>query len=369
MTSRALRGAEAIPPFDNSAMDGYALASAKAASAPAVLPVLGRVMAGDAPRCRAESGAWKIMTGAPIPAGCDAVVPVERTRERAGGREVEILEAPEAGDYVRGAGRDFAAGAEVCPAGTRLGPRHLLALGAVGLAKVPVRKRPRVALIATGKELREPGESLAPGQIRDASSGYLMAALAGLGCEPRRFGTTPDDADDFADRLEKAREWGAELVVTTGAVSMGDADFIPEALNDAGAETIFHKTAIRPGKPVLFARLPARGLFFGLPGNPVSTVVGLRFFVEPALRVLLGRPEELPARATLAAAAPKPEGLRCFFKARRLPDGRVEILPGQASFQIHSLLAADGWAVLPEDGEEIPAGAEIEWRPLAEPLA
>ncbi|MBI3564550.1 MAG: molybdopterin molybdotransferase MoeA [Elusimicrobia bacterium] len=367
VAARAVFSREPVPPFDNSAMDGYALAAAKAAAAPARLTVLGTVLAGDAPRCAVESGgAWRIMTGAPLPAGCDAVVPVEKTREKDGA--VEIQEAPEPGDFVRGAGSDFPAGAEACAAGTRLGARHLLALAAVGVTRVPVRRRPRVALIATGRELTAPGEPLKPGRIRDASSVYLAAALPALGADFANLGVVADDPADFRGRLLKAMGDGADLVLTTGAVSMGTADFIPATLKELGAETVFHKTAIRPGKPVFVAKFPKGPLFIGLPGNPISTVVGLRFFVEPVLRDWLGRPEERPLRSVLKNDVPKPEGLRCFFKGKRHDDG-VEVLPAQASFQIHSLLNADCWVVLDETGDLVKAGTAVECFPLVEPLA
>jgi len=367
---RALTSREAIPPFDNSAMDGYALAAAKGASVPARLPVLGVVMAGDAPRCAVETGgAWRIMTGAPIPAGCDAVIPVEKTRELDGGSAVELLETVESGDFVRGRGRDFAENAELCPAGTRLGPRHLLALAAVGISRVPVRRKPRVALISTGNELVPPGAELKPGQIRDASSTYLRAALATLGADFEFHGTAGDDRGEFIARLEAVLAGSYDVVLTTGAVSMGAADYVPDSIKALGAEILFHKTAIRPGKPGMFARFDKGPLFFGLPGNPISTVVGLRFFVEPCLRELLGRPHEVPSRSKLDKPIDKPEGLRCFYKARRTQDGTTEILPGQASFQIHSLLAADSWAVLPEEGTTLPAGTEIDVYPLSEQLS
>lgn len=370
VTSRPLASREAIPPFDNSSMDGYALAAAKAAKVPARLPVLGTIMAGDAPICAVKSGgAWRIMTGAPIPAGADAVVPVEKTESLDGGKTVEILEAPEEGDYVRGAGKDFKAGAQVCPSGTRLGARHLLALAATGIPRVPVVRRPRVSLISTGKELLGPGEPLSAGKIRDASSTYLQNAVPLLGCDFSFHGIVPDDPKDFERRLERAVLGGADLILTTGAVSMGEADFIPAALKSLGAEVVFHKVAIRPGKPVFLARFPKGPVFFGLPGNPISTVVGLRFFVEPFLRELLGRAPEPGLRSRLVAPVDKPQGLRCFFKARRSDDGRVEILPGQASFQIHSLLSADCWAVLPEAGVRLRKGAEVDFYPLLESVA
>jgi molybdopterin molybdotransferase len=360
---------EAIPPFDNSSMDGYALAAAKGASVPARLPVLGTIMAGDTPRCAVETGgAWKIMTGAPMPAGCDAVIPVEKTRELDGGL-VELLETVETGDFVRGMGRDFPAGGEVCPAGTRLGARHLMALAAVGVSKFPVKRKPKIALISTGKELVPPEGELKPGQIRDASSTYLAAAIPALGADFEFFGISSDDPEQFRAIIEKVLASNFDVVLTTGAVSMGAADYVPSVVMSLGANIIYHKTAIRPGKPGLFALFEKGPVFFGLPGNPISTVVGLRFFVEPCLREMSGRPNESPFRSVITKEIAKPEGLRCFFKARRASNGSVDILPGQASFQIHSLLAADCWAVLPEDGTSLPAGTEIDVYPLSEQLS
>lgn len=361
--STELFGREAIPPFANSSMDGYALASARASgasSSPLTLPVLGTILAGDPPRCQAEAGAWKIMTGAPIPAGCDAVVPVEQARSLDGGRAVEILRTPNEGDFVREAGQDFGAGAQICPAGTALTARHLMALAAAGLAKIPVRRRPRVALIATGRELCPPEQPLAPGKIRDASSAFLAAECARLGLDFAFRGVVADDAGAFAGHMDRALSEGYDAILTTGAVSMGDADFIPAALKEMDARTVFHKVAIKPGRPILFAEFPKGPFVFGLPGNPISSVVGMKFFVEPFLRDLLGRPMDLPIRCRLSSAVSKPEKLRCFYKARRREVGSVEILPAQASFQIHSLLAADCWAVLPEEGAEMKAGSEVD---------
>lgn len=363
VSAAELFGREPIPSFDNSSMDGYALASARArgaSNAPLTMPVLGTIFAGDAPRGQAESGAWKIMTGAPIPAGCDAVVPVEQTRSLDGGRAVEILHTPHEGDFIRKTGLDFAPGAQVCPAGTVLTPRHLMALAAVGVSQAPVRRKPRVALIATGKELVAPGQSPAPGQIRDASTAYLAAECGRLGWHFDFHGIIPDDSDAFFARLDRVASEGYDVILTTGAVSMGDADFIPATLKEMGARTIFHKVAIRPGRPILFAEFDRGPLIFGLPGNPVSTVVGMRFFVQPCLFNLLGQSEESPIRCRLDKAVDKPEGLRCFYKARRREFGSVEILPAQASFQIHSLLSADCWAVLPEEGDHLNAGAEVD---------
>jgi molybdopterin molybdotransferase len=244
-----------------------------------------------------------------------------------------------------------------------------MALAAVGAARVPVRRRPRAAVIATGRELVAPEFAPAPGQIRDASSTYLAAALPAFGVEPLSLRVVGDDADAFEGELLQALSAGADLIITTGAVSKGDADFVPAVLKRLGFETLFHGVSIRPGKPVLLARAPGGQVIFALPGNPVSTVVGLRFFVDLYLRRLLGRPDESPSRARLAEAVDKPEQLRCFFKSVREFDGAVKVLPGQASFQIHSLVAADCWAVLPEGKKRLLLGEEVDVYPLSEPLA
>ncbi|UPT76136.1 MAG: molybdopterin molybdotransferase MoeA [Elusimicrobiota bacterium] len=363
ITASAVHGQDAIPPFDNSSMDGYALASARASgavSSPVTIPVLGTILAGDAPKCQAEAGAWRIMTGAPMPAGCDSVVPVENARDVDGGRAVEISSAVHEGDFVRSRGDDFAAGAEAVPAGVMLEPKHLMALAAVGAREVEVRRRPRLALIATGRELAPADKALAPGQIRDASSAFIAAECARLGWDFETHGVVADDENQFRARLELAADRGADIILTTGAVSMGDADFIPRILTDMGAEHVFHKVAIKPGRPVLFTEFRKGPWIFGLPGNPVSTVVGMRFFVRPFVRHIMGQSEEIPFRLRLAKKTAKPENLRCFFKARRTGNGQVEVLPGQASFLIHSMLASDCWAVLPEAGTEVMADQSID---------
>lgn len=350
-----------LPPFDNSSMDGFALRASDWSGKP--LPLLGRVVAGDPPGQAAPGGAYEITTGAPLPAGCDAVARVEDCEVSSGGKTVAFNEKPEAGDFVRKTGADFPSDGLALASGTLLEPRHALALAALGVERVPVRRRPKVALIATGRELAAPGERPAPGQIRDATGAYLTYALTRAMCDFRHFGVVKDEPADFAARLDRALEMEPDLILTTGAVSMGLHDFVPRALKDHGGEPIFHKAAIRPGKPVLAARVGG-ALLLGLPGNPLSTVVGLRFFAEPYLRRLLGRPDEKPRLAPLAAPADKPGGLRCFFKAALTDDFHVKVLKGQASFQIDPLLSSDCWAVLPEEGERVEAGTKVEVYPL-----
>ncbi|MBI4347284.1 MAG: molybdopterin molybdotransferase MoeA [Elusimicrobia bacterium] len=361
--AEAVRASEALPRFDNSSMDGFAVAAARTARAskrhPVELPVAGTVAAGDAPACTPRPGfAWEIMTGGPIPAGCDAVVRVEDVERSDGG---VVVRAPaEAGDYVRRRGADLPKGSVVVPAGAVLTPGAVLAIAAAGVDRVRLRRRPRVAVIPTGRELVAPGRCAGPGQVHDSSSAFLRVALPLVGAQARVFEPVSDDPAAFGRALAEAREDGPDLILTTGAVSKGRYDFVTEALAAVGARTVFHGVAIRPGKPILCAELGDGPLAIGLPGNPVSTVVGLRFFAVPFLRRLLDQPEERPLPVRLGEPVAKPEGLRCFFKARLEAEGgelRVRATAGQASFQVSPLVEANGWVVLPEAGTRVRAGA------------
>ncbi len=190
---------------------------------------------------------------------------------------MQILVTPHEDDFIRKTGQDFAPGAQICPAGTVLTPRHVMALAAAGVSQVSVRRKPRLALISTGKELVAPDQPLKPGQIRDASTAYLTAECARLGWDLTFDGVIPDDADAFyarMDRLVSGKQF--DLILTTGAVSMGDADFIPKTLKDIGARTIFHKVAIKPGRPIALGQIGSEGRqvpVIGLPGNPVAAMV------------------------------------------------------------------------------------------------
>ncbi|HSM11653.1 MAG TPA: molybdopterin molybdotransferase MoeA, partial [Lysobacter sp.] len=263
----------------------------------------------------------------------------------------------------------IAAGSQVLAAGTRITPAARMLLAAVGVTDVAVRPRVAAALLLTGRELvDDPAQPLAPGQIRNSNGPYLSDRLAEAGAVVVHRETVADDAAGFLQALARSLDAGAIVVVSTGAVSMGRHDFVPDALRGLGAEIVFHKVAIRPGKPLLFARLPGGQLYFGLPGNPVSGAVGLRFFIEPALRALLGLAPERPLRLPLAAPARKKPGLRFLQKARVVVDGQgqlqVELLAGQESFRIAPLLAANAWAVLDEEVTQLPAGALVEVRGL-----
>lgn len=371
VAAERLSSPEPLPAFDNSSMDGYAVFSPDTAEAsperPARLKVLGAVAAGDAPSKARAGGAYEISTGAPLPRGCDAVIRIEDARVLDGGRAVELKAPASPGDYLRRAGSDFRAGTPVLEAGTLLEPRHILVLAALGHDRIKVRRRPRVALISTGRELAQAGRKPGPGQIRNATAAYLSAALAQAGAEAAFHGTVPDEPKDFQRRMKKALAGDPDVVVATGAVSMGRHDFVAEEVKKLGGRTLYHRVAIRPGKPGLAASFPQGPLFFGLPGNPVSTVAGLRFFLLPYLGRLRGEPPEHALRARLEEDAEKPRGLRCFCKARLSagPEGlSALVLTGQDSFRVRPLLETNAWAILPEEGELVRAGSLVEIVPL-----
>jgi len=360
---------EDLPPFDNSAMDGFALAGGGTVLAPGrEFMVAGSQAAGDGAAAYARD-ACEIMTGASLPQGLDSVVPVEQASvlERDGeGRPLRIrLEAAVApGAHVRGRGQDVAVGDRVAIAGTRLTPASHMLLAALGVASLSVHPQVQVALFTTGRELvDDPAQPLLPGQIRNSNGPYLADRLHEAGARVVHRQTVGDDAVALLASLERGLAAGAHVVLSTGAVSMGRHDFVPDALRSLGATIVFHKVAIRPGKPLLFARLPGGQLYFGLPGNPVSSAVGMRFFVEPALRALLGLAQEQPLLLPLAAEARKKPGLQFFLKARvALNDGaklHVEVMAGQESFRIKPLLHANAWAVLDAHAETLPAGTLV----------
>lgn len=360
---------ESLPPFDNSAMDGFALRTAGSTlPAGAEFDVEGERAAGDGV-AHATSGAWEIMTGAPVPTGSDAIVPVEQVAvlaRDASGRATRIRlqsDVP-AGQHLRRAGEDVRSGEVVLPAGRVVREAESMVLAALGIASVEVARRPRVALITTGRELvDDPSAPLVAGQIRNSNGPFLAARVAAAGSEVVHCETVSDDDLAFRAALERAQAARADVVVTTGAVSMGRYDFIPETLHSLGAEVLFHKVRIRPGKPILAARLADGTRFFGLPGNPASTAVGLRFFVEPVLRAMLGLDPERALRLPLAAAYAKRVPLRMHLKARVALDSdgraRVQVLGGQESFRIRPLLDANAWAVVPADVDALEAGDSI----------
>lgn len=354
---------ENIPSFNNSAMDGFAFryADKKVLTPSNQFKVIGVIAAGDDVtqlKSTQQDEAWEIMTGASMPFDCDSVIKVEDTQRD--GDVVVFTQSPKCGTHVRKAGEDFSVGDLVVKQGTRIFPEHVMALAALGVEALPAVRRPRVGVISTGAELTSRGP-LTPGKIRNSTAPYLMGELVSLGTEAKFLGSNSDDPREFLRVLKTQIEEKVDIVISTGAVSMGKYDFVATALRDLGAEILFHKTAIRPGKPLLFARF-GKTAFFGVPGNPVSTAVAVRFFVEPYLRALRGEQPEVGQLMKLKNGIKKPEGLRCFFKAKSVLDGdnsSVEVLPGQESFKVSPLLAANSWVVLPEAGSWVEAGEKV----------
>ena len=356
-----------LPPFTNAAMDGYALSSeGNVLAAGSEYEVGGLIAAGAPPPANAESKVWEITTGAALPAGLDCIVPLERV-ERLEGRRIRLREVPTGGQNVRQRGSDVAIGTQVGAAGQRVDPALRMMLAALGIDRIKVRRRPRVALLSTGAELiADPALPLGEGQIYAANAPYLEASLHAMGVEVVANTAVGDDAQIFAAQLRELAA-RADVVVSTGAVSMGRHDFIPASLRAADARLLFHKVAIRPGKPLLAASLQEGPLFIGLPGNPIAAAAGFRFFVVPVLRAMLGMPPEIPLRVPLLESVHATAGLRRFFKARlRYSESSglgLELLEGQESYRIGSLLQANAWAVVDEDANELPAGALVDALP------
>ncbi|WP_344889579.1 molybdotransferase-like divisome protein Glp [Actinomadura meridiana] len=354
-----------LPPFDNSAMDGYAVVAADIAGAteagPVTLPVVGDIVAGDTGVSAIRPGLTaRIMTGAPLPAGADAVIPVEWTD--GGHATVQVRRAAPPGNYIRRAGEDVTAGQVVVDAGTRLGAAQLGMIAAVGRARIPVRPRPRVVVVATGDELREPGETLAPGQIWESNGYMLTAAVVEAGGVGYRQATVEDEPGKVLEMLEDqlAR---ADAIVTTGGVSMGTKDVVKEVLSGTGTVG-FHKVRMRPGKPQGFGLLEGTPIFT-LPGNPVSAYVSFQVFVRPALRAMQGlTPDPLPTvSAVLAEDVKSPAGLRHYLRGKlSLNRGTytVSMAETQGSHQLRSLASANALIELAEDVETLPAGSHVQ---------
>lgn len=359
---------QSLPPFDNSAMDGFALrANGTPFESDTEFVVQGWQAAGDA-GAEGGDGAWEIMTGARMPVGLDTVVPIENVEilasEQGRPTRIALKSGVKPGQNVRLRGQDVEEGERVLQAGQALDINARTLLHAIGVAEVAVVARPKVAVIATGKELvTEAAQALESGQIRDSNRPYLIGRLQAAGAEVVWQGTVGDDVAAFDAVLDDALAAGAKVLISTGAVSAGRYDFIPDALRARGARIVFHKVAIRPGKPLLFAVLPNGALYFGLPGNPVSAAVGQRFFVEPVLRRLLGLAAEPLLQLPLQADVRKPPGLRFHARARVDVDaqGRLSarVLSGQESFRLKSMLQANAWVVLEGEGDLVAAGTPV----------
>jgi molybdopterin molybdotransferase len=360
-----------LPSFDNSAMDGYAVRAIDTRDAtpaqPVRLQVVGDIEAGASSRSGMGPGlAMRIMTGAPIPAGADAVIPLEDTDR--GLARVVIYRPASTGECVRRAGEDIASGAPALGAGAALGPQQLGLLAALGRDRVIVRPRPRVIVLSTGSELIEVGHRPSFGEVIDSNSYMLAAAAKDAGADARRIGIVPDDHAKLLDTLE-SQLLRADVLITSGGVSMGAFDVVKEALTELGTVE-FSKIAMQPGKPQGFGHIGDKIPIFCLPGNPVSSLVSFEAFVRPAIRKLLGKRQlhRATVQAVALEGAKSPRGIRQYRRGvlhREAAGGYSVSLVGAAgSHLIASLALSNCLVVIPEDDTEVAAGSNVTVMPL-----
>jgi molybdopterin molybdotransferase len=347
---------EEVPPFDNSAMDGFALLADDNAVAGGLRVALEIPAGAVAPRPLRGGEAARIMTGAPLPAGADTVVPVEESRESGG--VVTFAAPPLRGANVRHAGEDILRGSPLLPAGTVLGPAEVGLLASVGLQEVSVARRPRVAILATGSELVPPGDPVGPGQIRNSNSYTAFGQVLAAGAEPLLLGIARDDRDETRRMIARALE--EDVVITSGGVSVGDYDFVKDVQDELGVERRFWRVRTKPGKPVAFG---VRGdtLVFGVPGNPVAAMVSFELYIRPALLVLQGRRDLWRPHVMASAAEPvratkdRVEARRCRLE-RDGEEWRFSTTGPQGSGILRSMALADGLAFVPSGHPGGPAG-------------
>lgn len=360
--SESLRADRLLPPWDNSAMDGYAVRAADVAEPGVALPVAGVIAAGDRPGGELGAGkALRIMTGAPMPSGADTVIIRENAREEDG--VVRFEAAAQVGQHIRRAGEDVAAGAEIVAAGQRLGPGELAMLAAQGRAEVTVAARPRVAIVCTGDELCPVGTSAGPGQIYSSNEHALAAQAEQAGAEVVRQSLVGDRPDELEAELDRALE-GADVVITSGGVSVGDFDFVRDVALARGVALDFWKVAVRPGKPVAFGDAASGKLFFGLPGNPVSSLVSFELFVRPALLALQGASQPYRARGQVVLAQPirKQPGRALYVRAALDTTSAPMIATPhsrQGSGMLSSLVGVDALIEIAAECADQPAGTEL----------
>jgi molybdopterin molybdotransferase len=352
------RAAVDLPPFPSSAMDGFAL---RAAETPGTLPVSFRIAAGrPSPRSLAAGEAMAVATGGVVPEGADAVIPLEYVVEH--DNHVEVGTQVEVGANVRPRGGDIRADDVVVPAGVRLAPAHVGALAAAGIARVACARRPRAAVLSTGTELQEPGRPLAAGQVYEANSQMLAAQLARVGAEVERLSAVEDDPGSHREALARGLE--ADVLVTSGGVSVGPHDLVRAVGGELGVDEVFWGVAVKPGKPLFFG-VRGEKLIFGLPGNPVSALVGSELFVLPALLALQGHSDPLPRfePATLLRSLrrnPQRDELVRAVTGRHGDEITVAPVTGQDSHMIARAASADALVLVRRGEGELPEGARVE---------
>jgi molybdopterin molybdotransferase len=357
-----------VPPLDNSAMDGYAVRAADVTAPGTSLPVSQRIPAGTVGAMLQPGTAARIFTGAPIPAGADAVVMQERCEHA--GENVVVNHVPKLGEHIRRAGEDVAPGAQILAAGARLRPQDTAFAASVGLATLPVLRRVRVAVFFTGDELRMPGEPLPPGAIYNSNRFALVALLERLGCEVRDLGLVPDRLEPTRAALRAAAA-DNDLIITSGGVSVGEEDHIKPAVEAEGRLDMW-KIGIKPGKPLAFGAVSVDGkecAFIGLPGNPVSAFVTFLTLVRPFVLRLSGVDKVRPKSYLLRADYdwPRPDARREFLRALTNDAGGVELYPSQGSGVLSSCVLADGF-VDNSPGQAVKRGDLVRFIPFSELL-
>jgi len=365
---------EDVPPFDNSAMDGYAVRAADTGAAPVELPVAGVLAAGaDPSTVRVDAGrAVRIMTGAVIPEGADAIVIVEQTEALDDGARVRIGATAHVGDHVRVSGDDIRSGEVVFESGVVLTAAHLGVLASLGVSEVAVTRRPRVGVLSTGDELVEGAIPLRPGQLRDSNRHALLPMVTDAGCEAVDLGLIKDDRAAITEAIERAVET-CDALLTSGGVSMGDFDEVKAVLSERTDDMRWMQIAIRPAKPFAFGTLSGTPVF-GLPGNPVSSIISFELLARPALRKMLGFAIDELDRPRLTAIADEdlrrhPDGKTHFARVvLSTRDGALHARSagGQGSHQLAAMAAANALAVLP-DGDGARAGDDVEVIPVTWP--
>ena len=354
-----------VPPLDNSAMEGYAVRVADVVTPGVRLPVTQRILAGSVGAPLIPGTAARIFTGAPVPSGADAVLMQETCS--AEGEAVVIHALPRPGDNIRRAGEDIEAGAQILAAGTRIGAAEMGLAASVGLADLPVFRRLKVACFFTGDELVTPGAPLSPGQIYNSNRYMLTGLLHDLGCELIDLGIVPDTLEATEAALARAAH-EADVVVTSGGVSVGEADYVKAAVETLGRVEMW-KVAMKPGKPIVYGRVNDAD-FIGLPGNPVSAFVTFCLFVRPFLLKRMGVADVLYRAFAVQAdfAWTKPGARREFLRARLQPNGKLGLFPNQSSGVLTSCAWADGLVDLAV-GQTVQPGDWIRFIPFSELLA
>lgn len=363
------------PRFDNSAMDGFLVCSHETANTsqrtPVKLEVVGTIAAGHNPQRGNEKAftSLEIMTGAMIPTGrYDAVVRLEDVvdlKDHSGKRYIILRSPVGKGDNIRFKAEDIRVGELLIPQGTQITPEHILTLSTVGIAQLEVLSQPHIQIFSTGNEIVPYySTEIEPYQIRNSTAPFLTSALSRYDANISFHGTAHDNIQELNRTFSEIIKKKPNIIISTGGVSVGKFDLVRETLLSLNASIHFHKVAVRPGKPILFAEFPdTETVFFGLPGNPVAVAAGIRFFVKPYIQSYFGEICEKPIHLALTESISKPQGLSFFQRGIRDLFG-VKPVSGQASFMVSSLMKAEGWLVGPPESETLEEGDFVEWYSL-----